>query len=893
MLSGEPLLNKEEPVISLTGNQRFVLTTKLPFRNRDGKVIGLVGIGHDITERKRAEETIASERQLLRTLIDLLPETIYIKDLDSRFQVVNQSLAKRFGKDTPSQIVGLSDVDFFPAELAAEFHAEEQKVIAGEPLINQENTMVSSDGREHTVLTTKLPFRDSQGRICGLVGIGYDITERKRAEEAVRESEEKFSKVFQNAPVLIAVTDLADGTCLDVNAEALYVSGFNREEVVGRTEAELGWITPADRARLLHELQEHGRVSGLEMTFQDKDGRWLYGLVSGEQISIRGRPCLLTVTVDITERKRAEAALQESQALYHSLVEQLPAGVFRKDQEGRYVLVNPEFCQLKGMKAEEFLGKTPREVAAAEVAKQGEMGLATKYAAAGAEHHEQIMQTGKPIELVEEYVYADGRKQFLHVIKLPVIGSDGKIIGTQGIQFDITERKQAEQAIEQAFQRQQGISRLHESLLESRPVRDKLQFVTETIVRLFDADFCRIWLTGPGDLCEQGCMHAQVTEGPHACRRRELCLHLLASAGRYTHLDGPGHRRVPFGAYKIGGIAAGKEAKFLINNVQQDPLVHDREWAKELGLVSFAGYRLQSPGGAPLGVLALFAKRPLTAQEDLLLEGLSNATTSVLLTQLAEDETRRELAERKRAEDALEKSARELQERNDELARFTYTASHDLKSPLVTIKAFLGYLEQDTRNQDAAGMKKDLEYIYTAADKMGRLLEELLNLARVGHKMNPPEEVPLQAVVKEALALVAGGIAERGVEVVATQEPATLFGDRTRLVEVFQNLVDNAIKFMGDQQKPRVEIGVETAGDEKVFFVRDNGVGIEPQYQHKVFGLFEKYDPAAKGTGIGLALVKRIVEVHGGKIWVESAGIGHGATFRFTLAKNQPHPAQP
>ena len=293
VLSGQPLLNKEEPVVSpVGGDQHFLLTTKLPFRNPDGKVIGLVGIGHDITERRQSEETIANERQLLRTLIDLLPETIYIKDLDSRFQVVNQSLAKRLGKEAPAQIVGLSDVDFFPAEQAAEFRAVEKKVIAGEPLINQENTMMSADGREHTVLTTKLPFRDGQGRICGLVGIGYDITGRKRAEEAVRESEEKFSKVFQDAPVLIAVTDLADGTCLDVNAEALYVSGFNREEVIGRTEAELGWITPADRVRLLQNLREHGRISGLEMTFQAKDGHRLYGLVSGEQFSSGdGRAC--------------------------------------------------------------------------------------------------------------------------------------------------------------------------------------------------------------------------------------------------------------------------------------------------------------------------------------------------------------------------------------------------------------------------------------------------------------------------------------------------------------------------------------------------------------------------------------------------------------------------
>jgi PAS domain S-box-containing protein len=153
------------------------------------------------------------------------------------------------------------------------------------------------------------------------------------------------------------------------------------------------------------------------------------------------------IVSDITERKQAEEALRKSRTLYYSFVESLPIGIFRKDREGRFILVNPEFCRFKGMKAEEFLGKTPREVAAVEAAKQGAMGLATKYAANGTEHHEQIMQTGKPIDLVEEYIHADGGKQFLHVIKLPVVDHDGKIMGTQGIQFDITELKLAEERI--------------------------------------------------------------------------------------------------------------------------------------------------------------------------------------------------------------------------------------------------------------------------------------------------------------------------------------------------------------------------------------------------------------------------------------------------------------
>ena len=157
--------------------------------------------------------------------------------------------------------------------------------------------------------------------------------------------------------------------------------------------------------------------------------------------------------------------------------------------------------------------------------------------------------------------------------------------------------------------------------------------------------------------------------------------------------------------------------------------------------------------------------------------------------------------------------------------------------------------------------------------------------------MNPFVDAPIEAVVREALDLVAGRIATRGVTVRLTGEPVLLHGDRQRLVEVFQNLVDNAVKFLGDQPAPSVEIGAEPAGGEMAIYVRDNGIGIDPRHQHKLFGLFEKLNSGAEGTGIGLALARRIVEVHGGRSWAESAGPGQGATFRFTLAKTKRKPA--
>ena len=237
----------------------------------------------------------------------------------------------------------------------------------------------------------------------------------------------------------------------------------------------------------------------------------------------------------------------------------------------------------------------------------------------------------------------------------------------------------------------------------------------------------------------------------------------------------------------------------------------------------------------------------------------------------------RDVTERKRAE-------QELHQRNEELQRFTYTVSHDLKSPLVTIRTFLGYLDDDIKCGDAQRIASDVQFMERAAEKMSRLLDELLELSRVGRLVNAPEDVPVRDLVRDALDMVAGRIAARGVEVVVSTAPVIVRGDRRRLVELWQNLLDNAVKFMGEQPQPRIEIGTEAAGPETAFFVRDNGIGIDARHVSKLFGLFEKLDPSTEGVGVGLALVKRIVEVHGGRVWVESAGPGAGSTFRFTLA---------
>ncbi len=248
-----------------------------------------------------------------------------------------------------------------------------------------------------------------------------------------------------------------------------------------------------------------------------------------------------------------------------------------------------------------------------------------------------------------------------------------------------------------------------------------------------------------------------------------------------------------------------------------------------------------------------------------------------------EEDLKVEIAQRKQAEEKVNALNEQLQKQVAELERFTYTVSHDLRNPLVTIKGFLGMLNRDLEDNRPDKIQNDFQRIAGATEKMDALLKDLLELSRIGRLVNPPVEIDSVRLIQDALENVDASIRSRNVVVNIAPELPPLYGDRIRLREVFENLIDNAAKYIGEQTDPVIEIGVREQAGEQAFFVKDNGMGIEARYHNRIFGLFEKLNPTIEGTGIGLALIKRIIETHGGKIWVESEGLGKGSTFCFTI----------
>jgi len=263
----------------------------------------------------------------------------------------------------------------------------------------------------------------------------------------------------------------------------------------------------------------------------------------------------------------------------------------------------------------------------------------------------------------------------------------------------------------------------------------------------------------------------------------------------------------------------------------------------------------------------------------------------------ARDHALYEVSERKLAQEALKKNEKklealltELAAKNAELETFVFSVSHDLKTPIVTIEGFMGALREDFGNLIPEDCERYLNYIGDATQKMEALINDLLELSRIGRLTVKKSEFPLADLMEEVIAGLQPMIEAKGVQITVSQGLPLVYGEKKRLIQVMENLLSNAIKYIGKENpSPLIEVGVQEQDDQKVLFVKDNGIGIEKIYFEKIFQVFQRLPSAKKieeGTGIGLAIVKRIIEYHGGRVWLESEP-GKGTTFFFTLKNKE------
>jgi light-regulated signal transduction histidine kinase (bacteriophytochrome) len=242
-----------------------------------------------------------------------------------------------------------------------------------------------------------------------------------------------------------------------------------------------------------------------------------------------------------------------------------------------------------------------------------------------------------------------------------------------------------------------------------------------------------------------------------------------------------------------------------------------------------------------------------------------------------------DITDRKQAEEALERKTEELERSNRELQMFAYVTSHDLQEPLRGIASFTQLLAKRYGKDLDSEAQEFMKFITDGTTRMQQLIHDLLAFSRVQTRGEPFSPVDINNVLEEVKVNLRVAIEETGA-VLTTDPLPVITADRTQIIQVFQNLIQNAIKFRKKDETPRVHVTAERNGDEWVFSVRDNGIGIEPQYFEKIFVIFQQLHSKGEypGTGIGLAIAKRIIERHGGRIWVESEP-GRGSTFSFTI----------
>jgi signal transduction histidine kinase/PAS domain-containing protein len=459
----------------------------------------------------------------------------------------------------------------------------------------------------------------------------------------------------------------------------------------------------------------------------------------------------------------------------------------------------------------------------------------------------------------------DGETRWVNGLGEAQFDEIGNIMSLYGTIQDITERKQTEKYSElsrEILQILNGTGSLHDSIQRALAALKTRTGLDAVGIRLQDGeDFPYYAQKGfPKDflLAENSLIERTADEGVGCDKDGNVILECTCGLVISGKTD-PAHPLITPG----GSFYTNDSIPLLDIPPEEDPRFHPRNQCIQHGYASFALVPIRN-NDRIVGLIQLNGRR----------KGCFTRYTVELLEIIASHIG--EAMMRKRAEE-------ELQKKDSEIEQFIYTVSHDLRSPLVTVKTFMGYLEKDMAEGNQEQLCQDIQFIHSAADKMKLLLDELLEMSRIGRVETPPVRVSFREVVAEVLDALAGVIKERTVDLHFPDADLMLFGDRPRLYQIWQNLIENAIKYSRAGTIPRIEIGIQQLNVEPVFFVKDNGIGIEPQYHNKIFKIFDKLDPKSPGAGLGLSMIQRIVEKCGGRVWVESEGNSKGSCFFFTL----------
>ncbi len=876
-------------------------------------------------EKGRTEEALRREyerRKDLEEIINHSPVIVFLWRNEPGWPVemVSENI-KIFGysaDDFLSQIIHYADI-IHPDDLGRIENEVGQHTAQRDREFVQYYRIITKDGQIRWVDDRTTLRLSPSGEITHYQGTILDITSRVQAEEALRNEKEFANGLINTAQALILVLD-AQGRIAMINPHMEEITGYRLEEIRGKDWFEI-FLPESDRqgirelfSRAISGTSTKGNINSIVA----KDGReivveWHDKTLRDPSGKVTG---LLSIGQDITEHKKTEERLRTSNQILDGILNSIPARVFWKDSNLVFLGCNAIFAHDAGFaNSKDIVGKDDYQMVWRD---QAELYRADD---------RQVIESGCPKLLIEEpQTTPDGNTIVLLTSKIPLRGSEEEIIGVLGTYMDITERKRAEEKLKRSEEKYRTIFEDAAVGIFQTSVQGRLLGANPALANMFGFASAEEMMANVTDLSAQ--LYSRSEDREHLTRR-------LAEHDAVDNFEAQGHKRdgrsiwVSINVHTIrdhdGAILHLEGTCIDITERRQAEEALQESEARHRTILQTAmeGFWLADMQGRLLEVNDAYCRMSGYSAQELLAMRISDleagetadeviAHIQDLIVQ-GEDrfETRhrrkdgsifpvevsvqcrtsedgmtvaflRDITERKRMEEALAKRSKDLARSNADLAQFAYVASHDLQEPLRMVTSYVQLLEKRYKGKLDPDADEFIGYIVEGTKRMKLLLKALLDYSRVGRRGNPRQTVECETVLETALQNLKVVLEETGGTV--THDPLPeIIADELQMVQLFQNLISNGLKFHGPQP-PLIHVSAKQEGTNWIFSFHDKGIGIDPQYFEKIFVVFQRLHTRDKypGMGIGLAIAKKIVERHGGRIWVESEK-DKGSAFYFTI----------